>query len=282
METLKQLYIEAQRRLKAAGDENPQTDAAAIIKKYSGLERYEIILRGDCLAQFNTDEFWADIKRRENHEPLQYICGKWPFFDLDFFVGDGVLIPRPDTEVLVETAIEFLNGRPSAKILDLCAGSGCISTAILKNVENSIAVCVELSENAAKYFKKNISYHDLLERTQIIKADMLADETPDLVGGGFDIIVCNPPYIKSDDIPSLEPEVRDYEPRMALDGGKDGLIFYRAAKKYKRLLKTGGMAAFEIGFGQSGDVAAILKNDFHNVFIKKDYAGIDRVVAGLK
>lgn len=283
METLKQLYIEAQRRLQAAGDDDPQTDAAGIIRKYSGLERYEIILHGDCFPQFNTDDFWEDIKRRENHEPLQYICGKWPFFDIDFFVGRGVLIPRPDTEVLVETALDFLKGRRLPKILDLCAGSGCISTALLKNVENSTAVCVELSDDAVFYLKKNINYHGLSERAKIVQADMLSKNTADLIDGEFDIIVCNPPYIKSGDIDGLQKEVAAYEPRMALDGGKDGLTFYRAAKNYRRLLKKGGMAAFEIGFGQSADVSAIFEEiNFRDIFIKKDYAGIERVVGGYK
>lgn len=281
METLKQIYIEAQKRLRKAGVDNPAFDAACIIEKHTGVHQYEIVLQGDCLPRCNLEAFWADISRRERREPLQYIAGMWSFYGLDFFVGEGVLIPRQDTEILAQTAIDFLKGKFSPRILDLCAGSGCISTAVLKSVENCTAVCVELSDDASFYLKKNLEFHGLSLQAQIVNADVLSVTTPCVLSGSFDAIVCNPPYIKSGDISGLEPEVAKFEPRLALDGGDDGLMFYRATQPYLPLLKSGGLAAFEVGMAQSDDVAAILKDfGLHDVFVKKDYSGIARVVGG--
>jgi release factor glutamine methyltransferase len=280
METLKQIYIESQKRLRAAGVENPAFDAACIIEKHTGVKRHEIVLYGGC-PSFNPTDFWADIERRERREPLQYIVGMWHFYGLDFFVGRGVLIPRQDTEVLADTAINFLKSKESPSVLDLCAGSGCVSTVILKNVENSSAVCVELSNDAAFYLEKNLEYNGIKGRARIVKADMLSSSSAAELDGRFDAIVCNPPYIKSSDIEGLQPEVAQFEPHLALDGGTDGLVFYRAVQNYLMLLKAGGMAVFEVGIGQSNDVAAILENyGLSDIFIKRDFSGIERVVGG--
>ncbi|CDZ23411.1 protein-(glutamine-N5) methyltransferase [[Clostridium] cellulosi] len=281
MYTIHEAFLKAKKRLADAGIADAGFDAAKIIEKHTGYKRHEILLYGEKPLCCPDDEFWSDVERRAKHEPLQYIFGKWPFFGLDFFVGKGVLIPRPDTEVLCEVAISYLSEKPSPKILDLCAGSGCISTAILKNVENSTAVCVELSDDALYYLKKNIDFHGLKERAEIVKGDVLANETLDSLAFDFDAIVCNPPYINSGDIPALEPEVAEYEPITALDGGEDGLLFYRSAGRFLPHLKSGGFAAFEVGAGQSDDVSRILENSgYRDIFIKKDYAGIERVVGG--
>lgn len=281
MVRLRELYIEAQGRLRAAGIDDPAFDAACIIEKHTGVRRHEIVLCDSC-PSLNLSEFWADIERRVRREPLQYIVGRWPFYDLDFFVGPGVLIPRPDTEILADTAIRFLQTKKQPKFLELCAGSGCVSTAILKNVENSTAICVELSDKAAFYLRKNLDDHGVSDRAQVIMADMLSHEAVASLPGGFDAIVCNPPYIKSEEIGGLQPEVAEYEPHLALDGGTDGLLFYRAIKNYIPLLQKGGMAALEVGIGQSQDVAALLKSDgLCDIFIQKDFAGIERVVGGM-
>lgn len=281
MYTIQEAFLKAKKRLAEAGIADAGFDAAKIIEKHTGYKRYEIVLYGEKPLTCTDDEFWSDVERRAKREPLQYIVGKWPFFGLDFFVGKGVLIPRPDTEVLCEAAISYLSKEPSPKILDLCAGSGCISTAILKNVENSTAVCVELSGDALYYLKKNIDFHGLTERAEIVKGDVLSNETLESLASDFDAIVCNPPYINSGDIPNLEPEVSKYEPLTALDGGEDGLLFYRSAGRFLPHLKSGGFAAFEVGAGQSQGVSRILENaGYQDIFIKKDYAGIERVVGG--
>lgn len=281
MSTVKEIYLEAKKQLLKAGIDDPGLNAAAIIKKHFGIQCHEIALCGDKPAKTGIDDFWADIERRKKREPLQYIIGIWPFYGLDFYVGEGVLIPRPDTEILAETAVNFLKGRKNPKLLELCAGSGCVSTVAAKNVENCSLCCVEISDKALFYLKKNLEFHGLSEKSEVLKADVLSSDTPKLLKGEFDAIVCNPPYIKSGDIASLEPEVKTFEPPLALDGGGDGLLFYRAAKNYASLLKPGGMAAFEVGAGQADDVAALLESfGLCGIFIKKDFGGIDRVVGG--
>lgn len=283
MDTLQEAFSKARKRLSEAGIRDAAFDAAKIIEKHTGYKRHEIVLYGEKPFSGISSDFWADIERRTRHEPLQYICGKWTFFDLDFFVGKGVLIPRPDTEVLCETVIPFLSEKKESKLLDLCSGSGCISTAILKNVENCSAICVELSDEALLYIRKNLEYHGLSDRAKIVKGDILAEQTAAQLPFDFDAIVCNPPYIESGDIKTLEPEVAEFEPRLALDGGVDGLLFYRAAGLYLSHLKPGGIAAFEVGAGQAGDVSNILGAcGFEKIFIKKDYAGIERVVGGFR
>lgn len=280
---LKEIYKLSQQRLRDAGVDNPAFDAACILEKHTGIKRHEIMLNDSFPQNCDIDAFWADISRRERREPLQYIIGMWSFYGLDFFVGEGVLIPRQDTEFLAETAIDSLSKRPSPKFLELCAGSGCVSTAILKNVENSSGVLVELSKNALYYLEKNLNFNGVSKYTQIINADMLLPKTVSAVAqcGKFDAIVCNPPYIKSGDIYGLEPEVAEFEPLLALDGGDDGLLFYRAACSYLNLLKPGGIAAFEVGIGEVGDVAVILEDfGLRDVFTVRDYSGIERVVAG--
>lgn len=283
MKTIKEIYLEAKKRLNSAGIEDSAFNAACILKKHTGIERHEIALIGDREIQCDLTGFWADIKRREGREPLQYIIGMWPFYGLDFYVGDGVLIPRPDTEILCDAAIRFLKGKKNPKVLELCAGSGCVSTAIAKNVENCTLCCLELSDNALFYLNKNLIFHGLSESAKVIKANVLLGKTAKSLPDDFDVLVCNPPYIKSGDIKGLEPEVSSFEPRLALDGGEDGLEFYRAAKNYIPLLKTGGMAAFEVGIGQSSEVSALL-DDFGlgNIFVNKDFANINRVVGGYK
>lgn len=278
--TVKQAYIAARACLAAASVDDPGFDTACILEKHTGVKRYEIPLKGDGQITHER-EFWADIARREAHEPLQYIVGMWPFYGLDFFVGDGVLIPRQDTEILCATAIESLKGSSGAHVLELCAGSGCVTAGILKNTDKSSAVCVEISDKAMLYLKKNLSYNGLDDRTEIVKADILNSQSAAEISGEFDIIVCNPPYIRSGDIAGLEPEVAQYEPKIALDGGDDGLKFYRAAVVYFPLLKNGAHVFFEVGAGQAHDVEKILSQaGLSDIVVKKDYSGIERVVGG--
>lgn len=281
MDTLKQAFVKARARLEKAGIPNAAFDAAKIIEKHTGFGRGEIVMYGSRPFTGISADFWKDVERRVHREPLQYICGTWPFFGLDFFVGKGVLIPRPDTEIICETAIPFLKTEKAPAILELCAGSGCISVSVLKHVRDCKAVCVEISDDAAFYLKKNIQYHGLENRIKVIKGDMLSESGIPGLSGKFDALLCNPPYIESGGISSLEPEVSEYEPRLALDGGRDGLKFYRAAEKYFHFLSAGGMAVFEVGAGESSDVSGIFKaGGLEDIFIKKDYSGINRVVGG--
>lgn len=278
--TLNEAYREARRRLREAKIEDAAFDAACIFEKYSHVGRERLPLCGR--EKFEADEtaFWGDVARREAREPLQYILGEWEFMGLRLKVGPGVLIPRPETELLAQTAVDRLKDAAHPRLLDLCAGSGCVTAAVLTELPRCSAVCVELSENALTYLRQNLALHDLTGRAAVVRADMLAG--PAAVGTEpFDAAVCNPPYIRSGEIAGLQPEVSGHEPRLALDGGEDGLRFYRAFRSWLDVLAPGGLAAFEVGAGQSADVAALLRDmGLEDIFIADDYASIPRVVGG--
>ena len=188
---------------------------------------------------------------------MAYLIGEWEFYGLTLDVCRDVLIPRPDTETLVERGILFLRDKENARVLDLCAGSGCVGLAIADNCPDAKVVLGEWSEDALRVCRQNIRRCALTEQVQAAQADAL--EPPPRLLRDFDLILCNPPYIPTLEIPRLDPSVRDYEPHIALDGGEDGLKFYRAvAKKWKRALKPGGKLAFEVGFDQAPAVEYIL------------------------
>lgn len=219
------------------------------------------------------------LQKRLSGQPLQYILGEWEFFGLPFKVGPGVLIPRPDTELAVETALKLLKETKDPKVLDVCAGSGCIGIALAVHGGAEVTF-LEKSREAIGFLQKNLELNSV--KGEITRLDVL--QSPDFgTEDTVDLIVSNPPYIKSEVIPSLSPEVR-CEPKMALDGGEDGLIFYREiAKKAKTALKVKGHLVFEIGFDQADEVTAILKAEgFENIETIKDYGGNNRVVCGIK
>ena len=280
--TLREAYNEAKRRLQASGADCPEFDAACVFEKYTGISRGELPLRAGDEATL-PEAFWRDIARRQSGEPLQYILGEWEFMGLGFFVGPGVLIPRPETELLACTAIDALRGKKTPRMLELCAGSGCVTISAAEALPRLTAICVELSPGAMGYLKKNIARHGLGDRVEARYGDMLDKSCPDVCGGTFDAIVCNPPYIKSGDIPTLQREIREHEPALALDGGADGLRFYRALGSFARLLAPGGTAACEIGEGQAGEVKKMFENaGLAHVRTQQDLGGIERVVSGTR
>ncbi len=215
------------------------------------------------------------IKQRSQNIPLQYILGKWPFYKGEFFVGEGVLIPRQDTETLVETANELLKNRADAAVADLCAGSGCIGISIATDYPEFSVTCVEKYEKAYYYLEKNIK-HNGTENVKAVLADVC-----EKAFGEYDLIVSNPPYITADDMKTLSEEVKK-EPRTALFGGEDGLYFYRTITKlWKSALKEKGILAYEVGIGEAEQVADIMqKEGFSDITVKKDLCGIQRVVFG--
>ena len=216
------------------------------------------------------------VQRRLNGEPLQYIFGKWEFYANSFYVGEGVLIPRPETELLVDIAIDFLNGKPDATCLDLCSGSGCIGISVAKAIKSAEVTMLEKSDKAFEYLKKNISLNAVSNCRAII-GDVF-DGALQLDGFQYDLLLSNPPYIRSDLISDLQREVQA-EPHMALDGGTDGLDFYRAiAEKWFCVVKPDGLVAVEIGEEQGRDVSTIFSKYFKDVTVIKDYSGNDRVV----
>lgn len=216
--------------------------------------------------------------RRATHYPLQYLLGGWEFYGLYFHVGEGVLIPRADTETLVDTVLQYGHLPQQATIADLCTGSGCIALALQSQRKNDTIYGIEKSEVALAYAKKNAAYHNMTVHFQL--ADVLDPQTATSFTN-MDVIVSNPPYLTAEDMKQLQEEVR-YEPQMALAGGTDGLHFYRnITALWKNSLKAGGMLAFEVGIHQAEAVREILHtHGLVNIGIVPDLCGIQRVVYG--
>ncbi len=218
--------------------------------------------------------------KRITGEPLQYLLGEWEFYGMPFYVGKGVLIPRQDTEVLVETVISAAKKYERPKIIDLCSGSGCIACAVAANVKNAEVYALEKSEIAIGYLNKNIKLNKV--NVEVIQADVLSESNAELYDG-FDMIVCNPPYLTENDMNSLQKEV-SFEPEEALFGGENGLNFYHEITRiWNTCLNKNGILAYEIGMGQENDVEKMMiDNNFANIEFIRDLPGIIRVVKGEK
>lgn len=261
--------------LKEATKSIQKEDAAAIACGLFGCDRGGLILKMKEEVDADTAaKFTSCIEKAKSGMPVAYILGRKEFYSLDFIVTPDVLIPRPDTEILVENIIPLAGGK---RVLDICCGSGCIGISIAKNADCALAM-IDISEKALEITEKNCALNEV--SAQLFKKDILNEN----IDGECDIIVSNPPYIESDVVLTLEKNVRDFEPHLALDGGGDGLCFYPViAKKAFNSLVKGGTLAFEIGYNQGKAVYDILVNcGFENVKIIKDYAGNDRVVSGIK
>ena len=222
------------------------------------------------------------MERRLAGEPVAYLIGEWEFYGLTLDVTPDVLIPRMDTEVLAERAILLARAAgEGARVLDLCAGSGCVGLAVAANVPTCRVVLADVSEAALKICKGNVRRNELNARVTCVQADAL--QKPDAALWDFDVIACNPPYIPTGDLAGLDVSVRDYEPRSALDGGADGLDFYRAiAAQWGSALRLGGSLLFEVGINQAMDVAALLeRSGFEDIQSTQDTQGIPRVVEGV-
>ena len=268
--TIREAIRTAQKSLRS---DDARFDALCLAEKAFALSKIDLRLHGD--QPINPAEYFSLIDRRASGEPLQYILGEWEFYGLRFNLGPGVLIPRPETEMLVEAALEYIRdipGGPQATptVLDLCAGSGCVGLSVAHHCPNARVYCIELSDEALPYLRENAKSYP---NAEVIQADVL--HCP-LSIVNCQLILSNPPYVKTNELGSLQEEVRR-EPRMALDGGADGLRFYRAlAEKWLPRLAPGGMLACECGEGQAQSVAAMFAPC--EMEIKKDFNGIERVV----
>lgn len=222
------------------------------------------------------------MERRISGEPLAYVTGAWEFHGLPFFITKDVLIPRIDTEILVDAAEELLKNNPSPRVMDLCCGSGCIGIAIARLFKSAKIIAVDLSASALQICRKNVNLNKVNSQVICMQAD--AKQAPPKGMGSYDMIVCNPPYIPSEEIKTLDHSVKDYEPTWALDGGETGLDFYEAiVSQWTSLIKPGGHILFEVGEHQSRDVIQILQNaDFQNFSVKKDTINVERVVIAEK
>ena len=280
--TYNDIYISARKRLRDSGIEAAGLEARLIMADAAG-KSMEQLLKG--MGLYTTDAVAEKVAvmldRRLEGEPVAYITGNWEFYGIPILVTKDVLIPRNDTEVLVETAITALKGRKmDARVIDLCTGSGCIGCAIAKELPATHVVLADNSRAALAVAKQNVLKNRLNPRVTCIELD--ATETPPLMLGSFDLMTCNPPYIPKADIETLDASVKEYEPLAALDGGEDGLDFYRAIlSKWRNVVRVGGLMIFEVGIAQAEDVSELMRGaGLLNVGTVKDTQGIDRVVFG--
>ena len=283
MKTYSEIYLAAGKTLRGAGVEASNLEARLMAASATG-KTVEEFLRDARLyvADDSFEEAMAGmVRRRLQGEPVAYITGLWEFHGLPLFITPDVLIPRDDTEVLADQAIAFArDAEREIRMLDLCCGSGCIGLAVASEIPSFRVVMADISEKAAGVARQNTLRNRLTRCVTCLTADAL--QTPPMLLGRFDLIVSNPPYIRTGELESLDASVRDYEPREALDGGEDGLVFYRAvAEKWRAVLKPGGAVMFECGEDQSAAVREILADrGFTDIETVKDTRGIERVVTG--
>ena len=279
--TVRGLYNAARKRL-AAVTEDPAFESLCLTEHFFGMDRSKMLVYGDREADEAAEiAFLQAVSQREQGETLQYIIGEWDFMDLTLYCGEGVLIPREDTAVLVEAAAERLRGTENIKGIDLCAGTGAVGLMLAKLTGGEISD-VELFDGALSYLKKNLArYPDLHVRA--VQGDVLDPVFAESVPGKLDVIVSNPPYIETEELPDLQKEVQR-EPMTALDGGADGLVFYRAiCELWVPKLKDGGVLAVEIGETQGEAVAALFAAaGLRKIRIDQDAGGLDRAVSGVK
>lgn len=279
MVTRRDWLVAATARLTAAGCEDAGFDARCLLEDFGGLPRGHAA-DDTPLDEAQTTLLDNALAQREVGRPLQYILGEWEFLALTLKVGEGVLIPRPDTELLCEVAADCLRGKTAPRVLDLCAGSGCVGLGVASLHADAQVTAVELSDAALGYLEKNVARYPQYAIT-VRQADVLTDFAA--FDGPYDAILSNPPYIPTADIPTLQREVQ-HEPSMALDGAEDGLLFYRTiAEHWCGKLSPDGFVAVEVGIGQAEDVAALFAaQGLENTAIYTDLAGVPRVVLARK
>lgn len=276
-----QLYRECTEQLDGAGIPDSRFDVLCIFQDMLG-EKEPMFRPNEEVPETNELRIRELVKRRCQGEPLQYLLGEWEFYGLPMRVGEGVLIPRPDTETLIDNVLGLVRKKSlkAPKIADLCSGSGCIAVT-LKHLIPSAEVCaVELSEKALRYLRENVQLNSV--DVHIIQGDVLAEETAGSLRK-LDIIVSNPPYLTRSEMSELQTEVA-HEPEMALAGGEDGLDFYRSMTPlWKNSLRPGGVLCYEFGMGQHGEIEKILAgNGFENIEFTRDAGGIIRTVTAEK
>lgn len=278
---IRDAIVEYSKQLDIISD-TPRLDVEILLQKaLGGVDRLYIHLNLSEELEIEQEEiFLRLIEERLKGRPIAYIVNNREFMGLDFYVKEGVLIPRPDTEILVEEIIELCKDKDDLDILDIGTGSGAITVSLAKYIEKSRLTSLDISEIALEIAKKNAKSNGVIGKINFIKSDLFQQ----IVGTNlkFDIIVSNPPYIRKRDIDELHTQVKDYEPYNALEGGIDGLDFYRnITEQSKNYLKPGGILAYEVGHDQVEEVVKIMQNNGYNkIYIKKDLQGIDRVVIG--
>lgn len=295
---LKDALIKGTKLLEAADIDTPALEAGVLLCHVLKKDRSFLYAHDDyTMTNEEHGKFAAFLEERIMGKPLQYITGHQEFMSLDFIVTPDVLIPRQDTETLVEAVLKHVEdtGLKNARILDVGTGSGCIAVSLAHFVKDCRVLAIDISEGALKTAAKNAKKCGVVDRVLFLKGDVF-DGLLEAIqknsfttcegqygNGTFDIIVSNPPYIPAEEIKTLHIQVRDYEPGRALNGGEDGLDFYKAITcEAAKLLRPGSLLAFEVGYGQAEDVLGLMQKSFCEIKILKDLSGIERVVMGFR
>ena len=279
--TYNNLYLDIRQQLRKAGIEAATLEARELVCFGTGKSREDLARDGGLYASPELEsQVRSLVDRHLAGEPVAYLIGEWEFYGLPLDISRDVLIPRPDTEVLAGQAIEYIQTLGECRVLDLCAGSGCIGLAVASQAPQARVVLGEDSDAALKICRQNIRRNGLTGRVVPMQAD--AREKPERALGEFQCIDSNPPYIPRADLETLDASVKDYEPHLALDGGEDGLDFYQTISgKWKEALAPGGRLYFEVGIGQADTVLRIMRaQGFGDIQIVKDLHDIPRVVFG--
>lgn len=277
--TVSQILLEAKKSLKQSGAVSYALDAELLLMKVLNFTKTELFTKDTIfLTKKEQEKYEFLIEERKKGVPVQYLLGECEFMGLPFYVNESVLIPRPDTEILVETVLEYYQKKSFQNILDIGTGTGCIAVSIA-HYTNMQVYAVDISENALKMAQQNAKINHV--NIEFIESNLFLS-FPETFHHTFDVIVSNPPYICTEEIENLMTEVKDFEPRLALDGGKDGLFFYREImEQSQKFLKKNGYLFFEIGWEQAEQVKEMMKlNGFENIEVRKDLAGLDRVILG--
>lgn len=287
----REVYDTGRIALAEASVPEAETDARLLLEFVCGTDRNTLLAHGDREVTEGEENAYRElVEKRSLHIPLQHLTGVQDFMGLEFAVNEHVLIPRQDTEILVEEALRHLHD--GMRVLDMCIGSGCILISLLHYSNNCEGVGADISAEALKVAEGNAvkllgarAVRNSSESPELSvgrRVNFVQSDLFDRVEGMFDMIVSNPPYIRSDVIDTLMPEVRDHEPRLALDGSGDGLLFYRRIlEESHRYLRKGGMLFFEIGYDQGDAVSRLMEQaGFLEVRLVRDYGGMDRVVCG--
>ena len=277
--TYRECYEQGCRTLQAAGIEEAILDARLLLEAVCGTDRNDLLAHGEQPVMSQAEEKYLNwIRQRAEHIPLQQLTGEQDFMGLTFSVNEHVLIPRQDTEILVEEVLKELHD--GMRVLDMCTGSGCILLSLMHYSNDCEGLGVDLSAEALEVAERNVLKVLTPEKTEHVQ--FLQSDLFEKLEDKFEIIVSNPPYIASAEVEKLMPEVRDHEPRMALDGTEDGLYFYRRIiKEAGKHLVSSGMLFFEIGYDQGQAVSELMRTQgYREVQVVQDYAGLDRVVLG--
>ena len=277
--TVLELLNKSASYLAAKGSPSPRLDAELLLSDVLGCSRIQLYVGFERpLDEKEVDAYRQAVMRRGRREPVAYIRGRKEFMGKDFQIGSDTLVPRPETELMAEAGIEALKGIPEPHLAELCCGSGAPGIIVALEFPGSRLLLSDISEAALEVAQRNIGIHGLSGRAEAVRSDLF-NSWPGSLERGFDLIMANPPYIRTGEIEALEPEISVHEPRIALDGGEDGLQFYgRIAEGALRWLKPGGAIVLEMGAGQAESVCGMLeKAGYAGISVRKDLLGTDRV-----